>query len=374
MGEKKLIDKFKTLESTPPEEVPPLKIIDGVEPPASKKPKELERLILVLKDSETKTINLIKDIVQSRSKEDELLLKLILHSLENVYLKKISHFLSQEEKVFLFNSNYQLPNEEETKNATALLEAKLNQLNLIDTKLANQDALNKLLSLSVEEVREFVELNPQIGSKALSLFQPDKVAKILEGYPDDVLSSILEKVEEFKGQEEIKELEKSILAFKSRRYANSSFIKKLPLIIAELDIDKENFIIDQMKFSDLDKAQIEVIVEAKPIKLISQLSEEFFSKVGEGIALEQKVKIVLSSSQSFITNIQNGFFPNGTQIYEMYKMEESNIRANKVLYKTLKRNESVIWRDFAKVCRDTITNSETYLEEFRSIVHEWASS
>lgn len=385
MGEKKLIDKFTTLEENPASTPPPLQVVDGdainesgtTSKTKSKKKqisKELQRLIDVLVNSESKTITLVKDIVQSKQKKDDVILKIILHSLDNFYLKKISQYLSQDEKSYLFNSNFQLPTVEEIKEGTVFLESKLNELNLINSKLANQHALNRLLSFSTNEMREFIELNSRLGAKALSLFPSEKVSKILEGYDNTLLEQILNQVDDFKSTEEIRELEEKILTFKSLRHNTSSFIKKFPFIMKELDITKEKHVLDQIKHISLNEDQLNSIQEAMPMTIVSEMSEEFFSKVGEGLSLEEKVKIILSSTQPFLTNIQNGFFPRGTQIYEMYKLEESNITSNEALLNATKRNENSIWREFAKKCREEISSSSTYTEEFKGILREWANN
>jgi hypothetical protein len=379
MGEKKLIDKFKTLEESPAKEPPELKVVPDIpgdktkssESTKKKNSKELQRLIDVLQGSESKTISLIKDVVQSKAEKDDLILRIILHSLDNFYLKKISQYLSQDEKSYLFNSNFKLPTSEELKEGTTFLEAKLNELNLINSKLANQHALNKLLSFSINEMREFIELNSKLGAKSLSLFPPEKVSQILEGYDKTLLEQILNQVDDFNSTEEIRELEEKILTFKSKRYNSNSFIKNFPFIIKELDVTKERYVLDQIKHTTLNEDQIKSIQSALPMTIISMMSEEFFSKVGEGLSLEDKVKIIISSSQPMISNIQNGFFPLGTQIYEMYKIEESNITGNETSLRAVKRNENNIWKEFAKSCREEIFTSQAYQDEFKNVLNEW---
>ena len=348
MGEKKLIDKFSSADnsSTPAKnniklvnkrdnkEEDNTTVADGKSLEDSH-PKELLRLIEVLKHSELKTITLLKDIVQSRQKKDDIIIKIILHSLDNFYLKKISSYLSQSEKSYLFNSNFQLPTAEDIKDGVIFLESKLNELNLTSSKLANQQAFNRLLSFSNHEMREFIELNPKLGAKALALFPPEKVSKIIEEYNTNFIENILNQVDEFSSIKEIRQLEEKVLKFKSIRFNSSSFIRKFPSIIKEVDITKEKYILNQLKQMPLNEDQIKAIEDAIPMTIVTEMRTDFFSKVGEGTSLEQKAKILLSSSQPLITNIQNGFFPPNSQINEMYKLEESNIKSNETLYSSI---------------------------------------
>lgn len=381
MGEKKLSEKFSEIENaTPSEQSAEIKLIKPIEVPKNSQDKkegiqhELERLIEILKSSETKTIALVKDLAQSENNRDIITLKTILHSLDNAHLRKISSFLSQAEKITLSHPKYTLPSEDEIKKGTLFLEAKLNELNLIDPKINNQQALNKLLSFTIEEIREFVEVHPGIGEKSLFLFPSEKVAKILEGYNEESLERILNSVSELKSDEEIQKLEQTILAHNSTVNANSSFLKNFPAIVKELSISREKLILEQFKYMNLSQNHLKIIAKAKPMSLMAEMEPEFFTKIGEGLSLENKVRIILSTTQNFISNIKDGFFPRGTQVFDMFKMEEANLENNQASLAQLKRNEQIIWKDFAGICRDVIEDSEIYQDQLYQVILQWSGA
>jgi hypothetical protein len=250
----------------------------------------------------------------------------------------------------------------------------------LDSKPKLPHVVSSFLStLTASSAYQLAKESKVFGGLMLHYLPQNLIGELLNILDDQTMSDCLRYANQFDKSYILKhgaEIEKLI----SQKTADqvddkiSGVLSVLPSFLESASLDKEKFILKEVRDFCSRKEFCQIILETLPLSFLLSYSEETARKIFDGVSFKSKVKMAVIVPEYVAWSLPDWVGPKNSKAREIFDMEVVNFKNDPRLMEqalTLKEN---LWKEFFQKVRTIIKSKSENKDSLQSALHQWVET